>query len=101
MLFGIGLALGGWAKNENQAAPLAQLVTLPMLFLSGVFFPTFLMPVWLQAVSRYIPLTPVVEGIRLVVTEGKTIFELGPQLAIIGVWTVVIYIIAFRVFRWE
>src|SRR3990167_4913347 len=44
MLFGIGLALGGWAKNENQAAPLAQLFTLPMMFLSGVFFPTFLMP---------------------------------------------------------
>lgn len=101
LLFGIGLAVGGWAKNENQAAPVAQLVSFPMMFLSGVFFPTFLMPEWLQNITRFIPLTPVVDSIRLVVTEGKTILELGPQMAIIGVWTVVIYFIAFKVFRWE
>lgn len=101
MLFGIGLAVGGWAKNENQAAPLANILAFPMMFLSGVFFPTFLMPTWLQGVTQFIPLTPVVESFRLVITEGKTLFELGPQLAVIGVWTLVIYIIAFRVFRWE
>lgn len=101
MLFGIGLALGGWAENENQAAPLAQLITLPMMFLSGVFFPTFLMPEVLQSITKFIPLTPVVDGIRLIVTEGKTIFEIGPQLTVIAIWTVVIYVIAFKVFRWE
>lgn len=101
LLFGIGLAVGGWAKNENQAAPLAQLVTFPMMFLSGVFFPTFLMPEWLQGITRFIPLTPIIDSIRFVVTEGKSFFELGPQLAVMGVWIVVIYVIAFRVFRWE
>lgn len=101
LLFGIGLAVGGWAKNENQAAPLANLITFPMMFLSGVFFPTFLMPEWLQSITRFIPLTPVVDSIRLVVTEGQTIFQLGPQLAIIGAWIVAVYLIAFRVFRWE
>ncbi len=101
MLFGIGLAIGGWAKNENQAAPLAQIATLPMMFLSGVFFPIFLMPEFLQAITRFIPLTPIVESIRLIITENASLVELGPQLAIIGGWTVVIYIIAFKVFRWE
>ncbi len=100
-IFGIGLAIGGWAKNENQAAPLAQLVTLPMMFLSGVFFPTFLMPDWLQAITKYIPLTPIIDSVRLIITEGRTIFELGPQMAIILGWTVIIYFIAFRVFSWE
>ncbi|MBA3758864.1 ABC transporter permease [Candidatus Saccharibacteria bacterium] len=101
MLFGIGLALGGWAKNENQAAPLAQLVTFPMMFLSGVFFPTFLMPELLQKITKFIPLTPVIDGIRMIVTEGRTIFDIGPQLLVIGGWTLIIYIIAFKVFRWE
>lgn len=101
MLFGIGLAIGGWAKNENQAAPLAQLVTLPMMFLSGVFFPVFLMPEWLQAITKYIPLTSIVDSVRLIVTEGHTLIDLGPQLLVMGVWTVVIYIVAFKVFRWE
>lgn len=101
LLFGIGLAIGGWAKNENQAAPLAQLVTLPMMFLSGVFFPTFLMPEWLQSITRFIPLTPIVESIRLVITENASLLDLGSQMAIIGGWTISIYIIAFRLFRWE
>lgn len=100
-LFGIGLAVGGWAKNENQAAPLAQIVVFPMMFLSGVFFPRFAMPELLQKVSTFFPLTPVVDGVRLVVTEGKTIFELGPQVGLLAIWIVIIYFIAFRVFRWE
>lgn len=101
MLFGIGLAIGGWAKNENQAAPLAQIVTLPMMFLSGVFFPTFIMPEFLQKATQYIPLTAVVDSIRLILTENASLIDLGPQLAVMGGWTVVVYLIAFRIFRWE
>jgi ABC-2 type transport system permease protein len=101
MLFGIGLALGGWAKNENQAAPLAQLVTLPMMFLSGVFFPTFLMPELLQAITKFIPLTAVIDSIRLVITENASLIDLAPQIGIMAAWTLIIYIIAFHVFRWE
>ena len=100
-IYGIGLAVGGWAKNERQAAPLANLVVFPMMFLSGTFFPRFLMPEWLQSISSYLPLTPVIEGIRLIVTEGKGLLEIGPQIGLVSIWAVIIYIIAFRVFRWE
>lgn len=100
-ILGIGLALGGWAKNERQAAPLSNIVVFPMMFLSGTFFPRFLMPEWLQNVSAFLPLTPIIDGIRLIATEGKHFVDLGVQFGIIGVWLVVIYFIAFRVFRWE
>ena len=100
-MFGIGLSLGGWAKNEEQAAPLANLVTFPMMFLSGVFFPTYIMPQWLQNISHYIPLTPIVDSFRQIITEGRTVFDLGPQLAIILAWTVFSYMVAGKVFRWE
>lgn len=101
VLFGIGLAIGGWAKNENQAAPLAQIATLPMMFLSGVFFPTFLMPEFLQNITKFIPLTPIVDSIRMIVTENASLLDLGSQIGILTAWLVLIYVIAFRVFRWE
>jgi ABC-2 type transport system permease protein len=101
VLFGIGLAVGGWAKNENQAAPLANLLVFPMMFLSGTFFPRFLMPEWLQTVSAFLPLTPVIDGARLIATEGRTLFEIGPQVGLLVAWAVIIYAIAFKVFRWE
>ncbi len=101
VLFGIGLAIGGWAKNENQAAPLGNLVTFPMMFLSGAFFPRFLMPDWLQSISAYIPLSPVIDGIRLVVTEGANLIDILPEIGILAGWGVLIYLVAFKVFRWE
>jgi ABC-2 type transport system permease protein len=101
MMLGIGLALGGWARNERQAAPLGNIIVFPMMFLTGVFFPRFLMPQWLQGITDFMPLTPVIDGARLIATEGKSLLDLGPQLGIMTAWLVIIYIVAFRVFRWE
>jgi len=101
MILGIGLALGGWAKNERQVAPLANIVVFPMMFLSGTFFPRFLMPEWLQNITAFLPLTPVIDGIRLITTEGAHFINILPQIGLVAAWMVVIYIIAFKVFRWE
>ncbi len=101
MILGIGLAIGGWAKNERQAAPLSNIVVFPMLFLSGTFFPRYLMPHWLQSVTTFLPLTPVIDGLRLLTTEGKHLIDLGPQIGLMAAWFIVIYAIAFRVFKWE
>jgi ABC-2 type transport system permease protein len=100
-MFGIGLAVGGWAKNENQAAPLGNLISFPMMFLSGTFFPRFLMPDWLQGISGLLPLTPIVDALRFVITEGRSLVQIGPELGMTTIWLVIIYIVAFRVFRWE
>lgn len=100
-LFGFGLAIGGWAKNENQSAPLSNLVAFPMMFLSGVFFPIFFMPEWLQTIARLLPLTPVIDGIREIITENAGLLSLGREFALIAAWTIIIYAVAFKVFRWE
>jgi ABC-2 type transport system permease protein len=100
-ILGIGLAIGGWAKNERQAAPLANIVVFPMMFLSGTFFPRFLMPHWLQNITTFMPLSPVIDGARLIATEGKHLIDLGPQLGVMAGWLIIVYLIAFRVFRWE
>ena len=101
LMFGFGMAVGGWANDEKQAAPLGNLVSFPMMFLSGVFFPRYLMPIWLQHVTAFIPLSPVVDGLRMISTQNKGFFDLGPQLAIMGGWMVIIYTIAILIFRWE
>jgi ABC-2 type transport system permease protein len=101
VIFGIGLAIGGWAKNENQAAPLSQLIAFPMMFLSGTFFPRYLMPEWLQNVSSFIPLTPFIDGVRMIMVEGQHLIGILPQIGLLAGWGLVVYLIAFKVFRWE
>ena len=101
MLSGFGMVIAGWARNENQSAPLSQVVAFPMMFLSGVFFPRFLMPDWLQSVTSWIPLTPVGEGVRMITTEGADFIVVAPQIGLIVIWGAAIYLLAFKVFRWE
>lgn len=101
MMTGVGLAIGGWARTENQSAPIANLISMPMMFLSGTFFPTFLFPDWLQKISQFVPISPITISLRRIMTENAQITELLPQLGLIGIWILVIYLIAIKLFRWE
>jgi ABC-2 type transport system permease protein len=97
----VGFAIAGWAKNEDQAAPVANLVSLPMMFLSGVFFPRDAMPDFLASITQFMPLTYVNEALRAIVNEGAGLLSLGPQLLGMGVWVVITFVLAVRMFRWE
>ena len=48
----LGLAVSGIAKTENTAAPLANIISLPMMFLSGVFIPHSVIPDWVVAIAQ-------------------------------------------------
>ena len=97
----VGFAIAGWAKNEDQAAPVANLVSLPMMFLSGVFFPRDAMPDFLASITQFMPLTYVNEALRAIVNEGAALTSLGPQMLGMGVWAVITFVLAVRMFRWE
>jgi ABC-2 type transport system permease protein len=97
----IGFAVAGWAKNEDQAAPVANLISLPMMFLSGVFFPRDAMPDFLATITQFMPLTYVIEALRSIVNEGAGLGSLGPQLLGMGIWAVITFLLAIRLFSWE
>lgn len=96
-----GFAIAGWARDENQATPLAQLIQFPMLFLSGVFFPRDGLPEWLLKLTDYLPLTYLVDGLRKIATEGATLITVGHDVIGLLIWGVVIFAISVFVFRWE
>jgi ABC-2 type transport system permease protein len=97
----VGFSIAGWAKNEDQAAPVANLISLPMMFLSGVFFPRDAMPDFLATITQFMPLTYVIEALRSIVNEGAGLASLGPQLLGMGVWAVITFLLAVRLFSWE
>jgi ABC-2 type transport system permease protein len=97
----VGFAIAGWAKNEDQAAPVANLVSLPMMFLSGVFFPREAMPDFLADITQFMPLTYVNEALRAIVNEGAGLLSLGSQLLGMGIWAAITFVLAVVMFRWE
>ena len=95
----IGFAVAGRAANPDAAQGIAQAVALPMMFLLGVFFPTENLPDIMQAIVRWLPLTPLLEALRKVSVEGLSITDTGPQLVMLGGWVVVSFFLATRMFR--
>lgn len=101
LFLGFGFAVAGAAKDENSAAPIANLITFPMLFLSGTFFPRDAFPSWLERITDFFPLTYLADALRRIANEGAHLTQLGPDLLGMTIWGIIIYIVAVRVFRWE
>jgi ABC-2 type transport system permease protein len=95
----IGFAVAGRAPNTDAAQGIAQAVSIPMMFLSGVFFPTGSLPKVLQKAVEYLPLTPLIKALRKVSVDGASITATGSQIALIGAWIVVSFVLARRNFR--
>ena len=101
LFLAIGLAISSLAPNEDSAPALANLVTFPMLFLSGVFFPIDFLPTIISYISNILPLTHLAEGIRLSALYGNSTFTTIPQLGITFAWLAVSFFICAISFKWE
>lgn len=101
VFMGFGFIVSGLARNESSIPPFANIITLPQFLLAGTFFSTDNFPSWLQPICKVLPLTHLNDAMRNVAFEGDHLIDCGKQLGILGLWTVGVYIIAIKVFRWE
>ncbi|MGZ5242726.1 MAG: ABC transporter permease [Bacteroidia bacterium] len=101
VFMGFGFTISGIAKTESTVPPLANIVTLPQFILSGTFFSVEVFPVWLQYVSKIMPLTYLNNALRKVAFEGASLIDVRIDIMILAIWGIVIYIIAAKVFKWE
>jgi ABC-2 type transport system permease protein len=101
VFMGFGFVISGIAKNENAVPPIANIITLPQFLLSGTFFPITAFPEWLQPICKVLPLTYLNDAMRKVAFEGMQIYEVGHQILIVSIWGAVVYLLAFKFFKWE
>ncbi len=101
VFMGFGFIVSGLAKSESTIPPFANIVTMPQFLLAGTFFPIDTFPKWLQPICKVLPLTHLNDAMRNIAFEGSHLIDCGKQLGILGIWTVVVYAIAIKVFRWE
>jgi len=97
----IGFLLASFLKTEEQATGVVQVVQMPMMFLSGIFFSFDFLPGFLQTVARFMPLTYLGDALRQVMVNGTQVAPLGVDVAVLTGWLVVCLGIAARSFRWE
>jgi ABC-2 type transport system permease protein len=93
--------LSGLADDENSAGPLVNLVSMPQMLLSGVFFSTELLPNWLQPIANNMPLSYFNQAVRKITTEGGSFMDTLPFIFGFMAWGVVMYLLALKTFKWE
>lgn len=101
MLFAsLGMLVGTVTKNPETAGVIGNIVTFPMMFLSGTFFPIAFMPDYLKSVAHVLPLFYVVEGLNNVMVYNNipgVLLDIGVTLII----TAVIFVLAVKLFKWR
>jgi ABC-type multidrug transport system permease subunit len=53
-----------------------------------------------QPVLRLLPLTALNDALRAAMLDGAGLGAILPELAVLGAWTVVPFLVALRIFRW-
>ena len=97
----IGYGIASFARTEEAANGIVQVIQFPMMFLSGVFFPLEIMPSMLRPVAAVLPLTYLGDALRQVMVGGSAYAPLPLDLGILAAWFVVCLGISARFFRWE
>jgi ABC-2 type transport system permease protein len=98
---GLGLLISSRVKTMEGASGLMNAAMLPMWVLSGVFFASSNFPAAMQPLVKALPLTAVNDALRANMLQGASIGGVLPQLAVIGVWTVLCFTISLRYFDWK
>jgi ABC-2 type transport system permease protein len=97
---GLGMIIAAFMKNEDTAAPAASMMTFPLMFLSGTFFPVENMPPVFQAIAAVSPLTYVNAGLRDIMIAGNTNDGLL-NMAIVAVIAVVLFAAGVMLMKWK
>lgn len=97
----IGFVVSGFAGTVEAAGAISNVITMPMMFLSGVYFPLAGAPSWLKPIIAILPLTYLANGLRDVMEKGAAINALGLDFAALAATTLIGLGVASRTFRWE
>ena len=100
-LISLGLLVSARLKSEELAGGILNLLTWPMMLLSGVWFSLEGTNPAVQKVAQFLPLTHLVDGARAIMTEGAGFMDIAPHLAILALMTAIFLSIGSFIFRWE
>jgi len=97
----LGYLIAAFIKTEEGAIPVINVVTFPMMFLSGTFFEVANMPAFLEPIVKILPLTYLGDALRQIMVDGTPLHSMTTNIIVMAVWTVVCLMITIRFFKWD
>jgi ABC-2 type transport system permease protein len=97
----IAFLIAAIAKTEESGSALTSALQLPMMFLSGIFFPIEALPGFMRPVTNALPLTYLADALRQVMVSATPYHSMAVNGMVLLGWLVVSGALAIRYFRWE
>jgi ABC-2 type transport system permease protein len=100
-LISLGLLVACRTASEELAGGLLNMLSWPMMFLSGVWFSLEGAPRPLRLLADAFPLTHAIAAARAVMTDGAGLAQIAPQLGLLAAMTAAFLALGAFFFRWE
>ncbi len=100
-MISLGLLMAVRSSSEEFAGGILNLISMPMMFLSGVWFSLEGLHPWVQAIAQVFPLTHMINALRAVMTEGVGLVAVSSSLTALVAMTVVFLGLGILLFKWE
>ena len=100
-MIALGLTIAARFSSEELVGGLLNLLTWPMMLLSGIWFSLEGSPRWVQWVAHVFPLTHLLDAARAVMLDGAGIAQIAPHLLYLAVTTLVFLAFGAWSFRWR
>ncbi len=100
-LIALGLTIAARVASEEVVGGLLNLLTWPMMLLSGVWFSIDASPRWVRFIADLLPLTQIIQAARAVMLDGAGARAIAPHLLYLALTTLVFLSIGAFSFRWR
>ncbi len=101
-LAALGFAVAGVVPSENAAPAVANVIVLPLEFISGIFVPSEQIPDWMNSIASVFPVKPLFDSLFAAFDPlASGIGVAWGDLAVVAAWGVAGVLLALRSFRWS
>ena len=100
-MISIGMLIASRTASEEFAGGILNVMTWPMMLLSGAWFSLEGAENWVKYVAQLFPLTHMISATRAIMNEGATLSQVMPDVWGLAAMSIIILAIGAYVFKWE
>lgn len=100
-MISMGLMVAARVTSEELAGGMLNMVTWPMMMLSGVWFSLEAASDWIRNIASLFPLTHMLEAARAIMLDGAGLGQVAPQLSMMIVMSALFLLVSAVMFRWH
>jgi ABC-2 type transport system permease protein len=100
-MIALGLTVAARVSSEELVGGILNLLTWPMMLLSGIWFSLEGSPRWVQWLAHIFPLTHLLDAARAVMLDGAGIAQIAPNLLFLALTAFAFLAFGAWSFRWR